>query len=292
MEILRFRTAVYLLFGYVIANWTELTDEQKLRYRSCYCGLCRRIKANFTSASRISLNYDMTFLLLLLNSLYEPPETAGETRCAAHWARPHADWYSDVTDYCAAVNVALACYNALDDWNDDRSLPRLALSRALRPGALSLERTCPRQAGAITSCLRELSALEASGKPDPDAACNCFGALMGEIFVWKDDRWAPTLRACGQALGRFVYMLDAVCDLERDRARGRYNPLSGLAASGRGVRDFQDDLAVLIGESTAAFEKLPLVQDAGLLRNILYSGVWTRYEQALAKESKKKEGSL
>ena len=280
------------MFGYVIASPGELSEEEKQRYRSCYCGLCRRLKADFSSVSRISLNYDMTFLLLLLNSLYEPAEQAGRTRCVVHCVKAHDDWYSPATDYCAAMNVALSYYKALDDWQDEHSVLKLAFSRALRPGAAALAESYPRQAAAIADSLRALSELESGGTPDPDGAANCFGRLMGELFVWRDDRWAPALRAMGQALGRYVYLLDAVCDLSSDLAHGRYNPLSAMAEAGRTPADFQDDLSVLIGECTAEFEKLPVVQDAGLLRNILYSGVWTQYARALAREKEEKESHL
>lgn len=280
------------MFGYVIANWGELSEQQRRRYHDCYCGLCRQLKADFSSVSRISLNYDMTFLLLLLNSLYEPQEQAGKERCIAHWNKRHAFWCSPATGYCAAMNVELAYFNALDDWHDEHNPARLALSSLLKPGADRAKIRYPRQSSAIRDCLRQLSALEASGRPDPDGAANGFGRLMGELFVWKEDFWAPTLRAMGQALGRFVYMMDAVCDLKSDLAHRRYNPLSGLAADGKTPADFQDDLTILIGECTAEFEKLPLIQDAELMRNILYSGVWTQYLRTLAKDNRSKEGSI
>ena len=89
----------------------------------------------------------------------------------------------------------------------------------------------------------------------------------------------------GEGLGRYIYLLDAVIDLEHDLRRGRYNPLSELARSGRKTVDFQDDLTLLIGECAAAFEQLPLVQDAELLRNILYSGLWIKFYQALDKQT-------
>ena len=97
---------------------------------------------------------------------------------------------------------------------------------------------------------------------------------MGELFVTGQDPWAETLRNMGYHLGRFVYLMDAVCDLERDRQRGSYNPLAALDIE---PADQEMALAVIMGQATAAFEKLPLEQDLHLLRNVLYSGVWQKY---------------
>ncbi len=275
------------MFGYIIANPELLDEDQRQRYRACYCGLCRAIGEECSSLSRVSLNYDMTFLALLLSSLYEPEESAGQKRCPVHPFKPQSYWYNDATRYCAAMNVALAAYNCLDDWHDDRNVLKLLEAQLFHGPTASAARRYPRQTNAITQCLAELTALEKRGVPDPDGAANCFGRLMGELFVWKEqDHWAPTLRAVGEGLGRYIYILDAAVDLQEDLQRGRYNPLSGLAREGRSLPDFQEELSLLIGECTEAFERLPLVQDVELLRNILYSGVWIRYAQALDKQTK------
>lgn len=278
------------MFGYVVADPAQLDEDQRRRYRAAYCGLCRALGDQCSQASRLSLTYDMTFLVVLLTSLYEPEETAGESRCPVHPLRPQPWWRSPFTDYGAAMNVLLAHENCLDDWRDDRSLPKLALARLFRgPGRAAAERY-PRQAAAVAAGLAELGELERGGVPDPDRAANAFGRLLGEIFVWDpDDHWAGELRTVGEGLGRFVYILDAVLDLPEDTRRGRYNPLSALGA-GRAPSAFTDELTMLLGECTAAFERLPLVQDAALLRSVLYAGVWARLRAAEAKKTANETG--
>ena len=72
------------MFGYVTANWKELTKEQRSRYSSIYCGICRGIRDQSGQLARISLSYDMAFLSALLMSLYEPEERSGKNSCAVH----------------------------------------------------------------------------------------------------------------------------------------------------------------------------------------------------------------
>ncbi len=267
------------MFGYVTADLTRLDEARQARYRACYCGLCRAIGRDCSQACRLSLTHDMTFLVLLLSSLYEGEERAGRNRCPAHPLAPQAWWEGPWSRYGAAMNVLLAYYNCLDDWQDDRKLLGLGLAGLFRRGSRWAAEAYPRQAAAVTEGLEALAALERSGVPDPDGAANRFGRLLGELFVPDPaDRWAADLRICGEGLGRFVYILDAALDLPEDRRRGRYNPLS---ATDRTLAELEEELTMLLGECCEAFERLPLVQDVDLLRNILYAGVWQPYRRAL-----------
>ena len=280
------------MFGYVIANSNTLSEEEKNRYKAVYCGLCRSLKERHGQFGRLSLNYDMTFLILVLNSLYEPEMSNGAERCAAHPCHEHCYVSSEITDYAADMNVALAYLNQLDNWNDDGNILSLIYARILRKKYLAVKARYPRQCEAMECCIARLSKLENSGIQDPDAASHCFGELMGEIFVMREDRWSPSLRAMASSLGEFIYIQDAVTDLPRDMRRHRYNPLAELKKAGRSDLYFKDILTMLIGNCTMDFEKLPLVEDASIMRNILYSGVWTKYELALAKKTKHKGEKL
>ena len=99
---------------------------------------------------------------------------------------------------------------------------------------------------------------------------------MAQLLAPEEDLWAPTLRQMGQALGRFVYLLDAAVDFDRDKCKGKYNPFLAMGMEKDPAR-WEDYLVLTMGRCTENFEKLPLVQDKALLDNILYSGVWVSY---------------
>ena len=107
------------MFGFVTANLQELTKEQRLRYQAVYCGICRQLRRQASRLSRFALSYDMTFLALLLMSLYEPEEQAGPHACAIHLSRPWVD--NDYIRYAADMNLALAYHKARDDEQDEAS---------------------------------------------------------------------------------------------------------------------------------------------------------------------------
>ena len=77
------------MFGYVLANRQALSEAELARYRGCYCGLCHAIGRAYGQPQRFALSYDLTFLVLLLSSLYGPPGTQAQRRCLAHPLRPH-----------------------------------------------------------------------------------------------------------------------------------------------------------------------------------------------------------
>jgi hypothetical protein len=232
------------------------------------------------------LRYDMVFLILLLASLYEPEETEWESRCVAHPIKKHLAAVSKITDYAAAMNVALAYYKCMDDWQDDKNIVRRGEASLLHGAMEKVQKDFPHKSQLIAQQLRELTELEKSGNLDPDAGAACFGKLTAELFLYDpSDRWNDALQALGDCLGRYIYLSDALIDLKKDRARGRYNPLEGHVEP-ENPEAFLPVLQGLMADCVLAFDRLPLVQDVDILKNILYSGVWIALHSGQKEERK------
>jgi hypothetical protein len=266
------------MFGYVTANTKELTKDQRQRYNAIYCGICRRIRANASQAARLGLSFDMAFLALLLMSLYEPEETSGDRACAIHPLQKRSWVDNEYVSYAADMNVALAYFKANDDIADDGKLSAKLLSGIFGKNLPPIREKYPRQCDAMERCIRELTALERENCGNPDLPAGCFGQLMGELLVYREDFWAPTLRELGQALGRFIYLLDAMADYRRDSKQNKYNPFLAMG-TGPDIEKWETWLVLEMARCTEYFEKLPLVQDKPLLDSILYSGVWMEFER-------------
>lgn len=277
------------MFGYLVAEPGELTEKELSRYRACYCGLCRSIKDRHGQLARLSLTYDMTFLTLLFSSLYEPEETDGEETCPAHPFEARAWWRDEYSDYAADMNVALAYLKCLDDWEDDGNPAALAESRLFKKAYDRVSEAWPRQCGAIRRSLETLHHLEKDRIEDADAAAASFGELMGELFVLRDDRWREPLYHLGHALGRFIYVMDACMDLDADTVRGRYNPFRRYYGLKDNAKRFEDILNMILGEALYWFDRLPLVQDAEILKNILCTGLWAAFAKKYKSNNKREE---
>ena len=270
------------MFGFVTASVSELDKMQKDRYGGVYCGICREIKKRATQSARLGLRYDMAFLALLLMSLYEPEEERGPLHCAAHPLRKR-DWIvNEYVRYAADMNTALAYYNLMDDWQDDKKVSAKVLAASFEKVLPGLEERYPRQCEAINVCLKELHKLEQENCPNPDEPAACFGHLMAELLVYREDLWADTMRQVGFHLGRFIYMADAAVDYRADKRKGKYNPFLAMG-TGEDWARWEEYLVLAMGRCTANYEKLPLVQDKALLDNILYSGVWVNFRGKGAK---------
>lgn len=268
------------MFGYITANLSELTPEEKTRYTEVYCGICAAIGRQNGQLSRLGLQYDMAFLALALMSLYEPEEKKSLCRCPVHPGKRRSRTDCDIIDYTADMNVALFRCKCQDDWQDDKKQSARLLAKHLEPHYREIAKKYPRQCGAIEKGLGDLAQLEKDNVQNPDRAAAAFGGLMGELFVWREDLWQDTLRAMGDALGRFIYLMDAELDLEEDKKKGSYNPLVSLPQEDH----LEQILTLTMSRCAFYYEKLPLVQDKGLLDNILYSGVWVRYREKYRKE--------
>lgn len=278
------------MFGYIITNAETLPEDRQARFRSFYCGLCRTLRRRYGLKGSATLSYDLTFLAVLLNALYEPEETAGRERCHPHPLKAHEYVISEVMDYAAAMNLALAYHKLRDNWADDRSVGSLSASRMLRTAYERVARAYPGPCEAIEQWLQDIHDMEAREESRVDLPMNATGRMLGRLFVWREgDMWAELLSEVGDGLGRFIYLMDAWEDLPEDLKRGRYNPLKG-AGDRADLDDFiQSALMLPIADATSAFEQLPILLDQDILRNILYSGVWTKFAMIRKKRESKTE---
>lgn len=232
----------------------------------------------------------MVFLILVLESMYEPPVAACAARCPAHPFQKQAMQTSAVTAYAADLQVLLWYEKKRDDWHDEHRPGALFQLLLLRHAYRRAQRRQPEKCAQIRAHLDALYALERAGIADPDRACAHFGALMGELFDYGAGYFHDLLRSFGDALGRVIYSMDAVLDYDTDLRRGRYNPFAGLSAPSQA--HFAEILEMLAAQCAAEFEKLPLEQDLALMRNILYSGIWLKYRLKTAKKGKNDSGSI
>ena len=183
------------------------------------------------------------------------------------------------------MNVFLAYYKCLDDWKDDGKLLKLAMARLLEKNDKKAEAAFRKKADTIIRLLRELSAMEKAGEKDLDKMAGCFGRIMEEIFAYREDGWEAGLRRMGFYLGKFIYIMDAYEDVEKDVEKGNYNPFSEDYIMEGFQERVKQILIMMMSEACREFEKLPIIKYADILRNILYSGVWCRFETV----SKKRE---
>lgn len=280
------------MFGYININREKLGAQDLCDYQSYYCGLCRVLREEYGRKGQMLLNYDMAFLVLLLTGLYELEEERTEFICAMHPARKHVALSNEATAYAAAMNVLLSAKNFEDDWRDDHSYTKKALSQIFKKDYERIRTQYPRQEHAIAEYLRRLERAEKNHERNVDAVAGLTGEMLAEIFAWKEaDIWAGELRCLGFYMGKFIYLMDAYEDIAKDEKNRCYNVLGLMQQETE--QDFETFsrlmLTSMMAECAKSFERLPILLHAGICRNILYSGVWTKYEYLRLKKRAKEE---
>lgn len=277
------------MFGYIRTAKPELRVREYELYKAVYCTLCRRLGRNYGILSRLTLSYDFTFLALLQSGLQDGCDSFEQKRCPFNPMKK-CNFCRDASamDLPAAAAMIMLYYKILDNIADERGFKRLGyrmlkpiFSRAHRKAA----KNYPALETAVADYIAEQNELEAAGCTDLDRAADPTAKALSAIlrFCSADETQCRVLDRLGYCLGRYIYLLDAACDLERDLKSDSYNVLKN-GFSGE-IKTYLSSRVVpqlyfCINEAGAAFELLDLKKYKPILGNIIYLGL----EETLKKE--------
>ena len=225
------------MFGYV----TPLKEELKVRefneFKGYYCGICFSIKDTFGNIPRGLLNYDMTFLALLLDGLSEEQYSVKQKRCFAHPSKKKPVIIDNkAIDYAANMNVSLAYYKAIDDKLDDKTIASNVKALVMWPYKRKFSDSIKDINKIIEENLKKLSTLEANKNfSSIDEICHPFSNIVGKILelypnkIFNDSKEKRDLLfSFGYTLGKWIYLIDALDDLEDDIKKNKFNPINYL----------------------------------------------------------------
>ena len=272
------------MFGYVRINKMDLTFREFDYYKGYYCGLGKYLKENHGEVSRLSLNYDITFLIVILTALYKLDSDITYERCIANPLKKKMRIVNEITEYAASMNILLSYYKLEDNLYDDNGIKDKLAYELYRGKLKKAYEKYPQKAEYIKQQLGNLRELEKQESKSIDKVSNIFGNLMGEIFVYKKDEYEQNLRNIGFNLGKYIYILDAYEDLEEDNKKGRYNPFIDYIDKKEELKNKVDRLiSMSLGMATKNIEQLNLEFNKSIIDNIIYSGVYLRYKSILEK---------
>lgn len=272
------------MFGYVRINKKDLTFREYELYKGYYCGLCKYLKENHGEISRLSLNYDITFLILLLTSLYKPKPTITTSGCIVNPIKKKSKIENEITEYAASMNILLAYYKLEDNLKDDKGLRDILAYNTYKHTFKKAYEKYPYKAEYIKNQLEELHKLEKENCTNIDEVSNTFARLMGEICVYKNDEHEEDLRNIGFNIGKYIYMLDAYEDLDKDYKKGRYNPFVEYVDKRDELTKKVDRLIhISLAFLAQSVDNLNIKTNINIIDNIVYSGVYLRYKNILYK---------
>ncbi len=283
------------MFGYVTPLKAEMKVKDFARFKCFYCGLCCHIKKDFGNLPRMSLNYDMTFLGLLLDSLNPEDLEISYHRCSLHPTEKKIVIANNkALSYASAMNISLFYYKLLDDAHDDNNLKSKILSTLLLPYKRKFSSSIIEINNNIMKCLNKLSTLENNKSfAFIDEICDPFSNLVGIIFrdypyelIDDCSELRNTLYNLGYSIGKWIYLIDALDDLKSDIEKKKFNPIDFLYnKNGLTYDKFIEFIKPKIeftilncGYSCKEnLEKLNLKRNEDILYNIIELGLMDKY---------------
>ena len=291
------------MFGYVMPLKPELKIKDYQVFKGYYCGLCKRINHAYSFFSRAYLNYDCAFLYLLFSSLSPEAPVSKHENCAFVPFSKKQVIYAPESDYAAGMNILLMHHKLKDNAVDDKNFFCYILKWLFMGAYKRSDRQYEKVSRSMQQKLENLHGLEQHHEESLDKPAHEFAGMNADLFQyapfdWLSDAQRGILRDFGYNLGRFIYLLDAYDDLEKDIQKKRYNPLllrfgyaPGLPEFKKSIKeDMEFNLYYSLAEAAKQYEALKIEKNKDLLDNIIYLGLKSKTADVL--EGRKRDGSL
>ena len=212
------------MFGYIRTDTPYLYIKDQMLYKAMYCGVCKGISASCGQCARMGLTYDVTFLSVILHNIAGVDVTIEKQHCLTHVLRskPMA-CVDDMTKKLGALNTALVYYKYTDDIKDgDKGRGKRLWFVA---GHKRVVRDYPEIERIVRDNLAEQEKTEKSKTDSLDRAADASANMMAEFsdYILKEARTSFTHNLF-YAIGKWIYLIDALDDYDKDKKKGAYNP--------------------------------------------------------------------
>jgi len=281
------------MFGYIRPAKEELKLKEFTIYKSIYCGLCKEIKNKYGNIPRLALTYDMTFFALLGISLSQDQEIIKMESCFLNPLKKRAVLTEDeFLELAAALSILLAQVKIADDLKDfarpGKKAGQTIKSIAFRTYYKKAKQGYGIYEKIILESIKKINEIENHNQidfnhlPVYNQASDEFGNLLGKVFneafkgIFKLEKNESLLQdgmeMFGFYLGKWIYIIDAVDDYERDVRKNEFNaflPLdeNDMKAAGEEIlimcEDRMDKIAAL----------LPYKRNGSIISNIILQGM-------------------
>lgn len=288
------------MYGYIVPNKSSLRASDFVLYRSFYCGICCQTGKLYGQLPRFTTNYDFAFLSALLHDYFSCDIVIEEHKCILNPVKRKAVLMPNpILERLAAANIMLAYQKADDGVIDGDGVKYRIVRRALKKAFNKARRAYGDIWECIESSYKKQRDVERSQVASVDRAADPFASLMRElpekILCAKTD---DNLNALCYNIGKFVYIADALDDIEDDVKHKRYNPFAAAYGLDKSnfknrktfIAEHRDDIAFYLnscaGRAAEAMSCLKFTQSYSLIRNIVCDGMRAKADQLIKSEKK------
>ncbi len=282
------------MFGYIQPDAPYLFKKDETLYKALYCGLCKSIGSGCGQCARSALTYDMAFMSALIHNIRREDVNIKRARCFLHMLkrRPMAA-VDEVTVMLGCINTALAYYKLCDDKADGdgkgvfRHLYKKGLKRALKRHKEAVE--------IISSQMLAQSEVEKAQCAIIEMAAEPTAVMMRNLSVYAlGDYSTKETEALFYDIGKWVYLIDALDDYDKDVKKRRYNVLYnafGAESKAQAVAENIDELTFLFdslfADMRTRLSKINFAFNRDLTDNIILRGIPLKTRAILNVQCKK-----
>ena len=213
------------MFGYITPDSPYLFKKDETLYKALYCGLCKGIGKSCGQRARSALSYDMAFVSALVHNIRGEDVKIEKRRCAAHWLKRRPQTAPDeITCALGCANTALAYFKLCDDKKDGdiRSILRVLYKKGYKR---ALKKN-PRMVEIISAGMAAQAEVEDRKSRIIDEAAEPTAVMMRELSkLYLENFSTPATEGLFYAIGKWVYLIDALDDYDKDVKKGAYNVL-------------------------------------------------------------------
>ncbi len=283
------------MFGYVRPCKPEMKVQDFETYQAVYCGLCKQLGKMYGLLSRLTLNYDFTFLALLSIAIGNSTPSYRRERCIAHpLHKRYCCLECESLQFASGAAALMLYYKAKDNCADSPPLKRLGWY-LLMPYFSHLRKKALPHFSEIDKIFctmtKQQQELERSGCNSTDQAAEPTAkALSSLLSMLSSDTFEQrVLEQMGYQLGRWIYFMDALDDIHEDFINKGYNPFiqknSVVFSQYTAEKWKEEEIPKKIQESAvgslnltaaqlaAAYGLLTIKQLKPILDNIIYLGL-------------------
>lgn len=283
------------MFGYVIPDKPNMLMKDFTEFRAYYCGLCKAIGRDNPAFLRLLTNYDCTFLAVLLHNLAgSSPEIRMQGCVLNPVKKKPVAAKSDLMKKAAALTVLLAYYKAGDDVSDGGGLKAARVRSSLAFYAKKAARLIPEADAVIANRYKELAELEKSGCKSVDMAAEPFARMTEELVCLFAKEITPQLKEFAYGLGKWIYLADALDDVDKDLKEKNYNPFIAAYPDVKDKSSFladnKEELSLIMysvyNSLVRGYDALDVKISEGVMSNIVYLGIREQTRRILEGEQK------
>ena len=279
------------MFGYLDVEKDKLQEGQRGLWQTFMCGICLSTKKLYGNYPRMFISNDVNFFNVLFHSVTETDVTVTNRRCFSHPIRKMSVLNeTSITEKLSVANVLLTYWNIYDDTVDGGSVKKKTALKLFRKAYNKAKKDFPELDRLLAKRYGELRELEQSNCKSVDQVAHAFAVLTQEFaVVVLGEQANEYLQTLCYNLGKWIYLIDALDDVEKDIKRHNYNPFVACynVETPTDLSKKQDELNfemfAVLNRIAQCYNDLNLTKYTCILKNVLFDSIRNKTKQILNK---------